>query len=364
MPRGKAKRVATPKNAEEKFIGVEITDFSNVTNINVAVRDNQRHYSYFNKNEDAQKWIRLWVKANMPDRLSDFDKAPLWMCNVAIGGLCRMHTNGAPFDANRIEWITRKVTQICDAKIEKTTAEIPKKSPAEILKEKASNTITELESILDNWEKNKDFDLFAFLKKEDAAKLISNRIVEKYKPLLTELEELVAKKTPDLVEAYRHMTATKQKAYRDFVKSLVANAESYGAGKLAQRKPRIVRRKKMIAPEKKVANVNYLKSSDEYKVTSVAPEKLVGAKTVYLFNVRYKTLTVLESKEGMSVRGTTIEGFTSAVKRTVRKPLMTLPEIVKGTPARAKKVYESLKTKEAESTGRVGKDTIILRVVT
>jgi hypothetical protein len=100
-------------------------------------------------------------------------------------------------------------------------------------------------------------------------------------------------------------------------------------------------------------------------VASIDPTKIVGSSCVYLFNTKYRRLTVLESKEGLSVKGSAIIGFDEAKSFTIglRKPLEILPIILTQTSTQSKKVLDKLTTKRSEANGRVNAEVIILKVI-
>ena len=74
---------------------------------------------------------------------------------------------------------------------------------------------------------------------------------------------------------------------------------------------------------------------------------------------------MFESKtnEGLSVKGTTVQGFSeSSITKTIRKNNLTLlNNITEGRIDYTKRVMNNIKTKNAIPTGRINKDTIILR---
>jgi hypothetical protein len=73
---------------------------------------------------------------------------------------------------------------------------------------------------------------------------------------------------------------------------------------------------------------------------------------------------VASSPEGLSVRGSTIVGFDEAksINKTMRKPEQIIPSVVQSGKLALKKVWEGIKTAESPLTGRINKETILLRV--
>lgn len=124
------------------------------------------------------------------------------------------------------------------------------------------------------------------------------------------------------------------------------------------------RKRKAKIPEKMVEKVQYMESFPELNVNSISPEKIPGSNEVWLYNTKYKILTVLKSKSGMTVKGTTIYDFDEKLSeaKRMRKPENFLRGIVPTTNARLGQILKEQKTKPCKVTGRVGKETLIMGV--
>lgn len=368
------------KLLEEKHIGAEITNFTNIPDAEVVLYQNLKHYNYFYDYKDAYKWAEAWIKKNRTQDLVDFKAAEEWRVNTAIGGLCKMLSAGARFSEKRMAWLNGKLQEAIDAGRKnramndsaKTTIV---KTAADVLSEKTSDFIAEVEHVIDLyhdpkvWLDGENYSVYNELKKINAPKPLAQKVYDYYKPLYDEIEELVTQKTPDLVEGYKHLkTAKNKKDYLSFIKNIVDDCQKFinaatAAKVQAVRKPRA---KKKVPVEKLVAKVKYQKESAEYKLTSVDPAALVGASEVYLFNTKYRQLVqlVAASVAGFSVKGTTITNLReeSCLKKTLRKPEEVLKDIGAATKARALKIFLDLKTKSAQANGRLNEETIILKV--
>lgn len=371
------------KVLEEKHIGAEITDWTKVTDIKSAMYQNLRHYNYFYDYKDAFKWAELWVKKNRGHDLAFYKAAEEWRVNTTLGGLCKMHMAGAPFDEKRMKWINDKIDWVVAAgKSNAKTMEAalntkPVKTSADVLAEKIHDFIAEVEVVIDKYNSPKilvdgeDYSVYDELKKINAPKPLAQKVYDYYKPLYDEIEELMTKKTPDLVEGYRHLKSAKDKKdYLVFIKNIVDDCQKFmnAATAAKTRAPRQPGAKKKVSVEKLVARVKYQKDSAEYKLNSVDPANIIGATEVYLFNTKYRHLVQLiaASSEGFSVRGTTITNLREELctRKTLRKPEEILTEIGKTTKARVNKVYTDIKTKAAAANGRLNEDTIILKAFT
>lgn len=360
------------KLTEEKHVGRETTDWTNVTFLDVAVYETLRHYSYFYDTKEAVKWARTWVKNNRSDAdYKFFCKAPDWSVSRTLCGLCRMIENGAKFDKKRMEWLNAQVDLVInkgkDHKAEVTTTH--KKSPAEIVKEHTSDFIAEFEEMVDDLvtkkitiKDNKEISPYDLMKAKDIPYVTAKALADYYTPVRKELEAVVNKTDKDLVEAYADMGTRLKNAYLLFLTKIVDDAEMYMNGKKAARKPRA---KKVKSATAQVTSLKYQKEDKTSKLVSIDPSKIVGASEAFLFNTKYRTLSYLKSssKKGFSVKGTTIQDvdLEASYKKTLRKPEEFFKANAKTTKARLKKAVNELKTKSSTTNGRCGADTILFK---
>ena len=102
------------------------------------------------------------------------------------------------------------------------------------------------------------------------------------------------------------------------------------------RKPRKTKPK---SATKLVEKLKYLKVDDKFKLTSVAPETVIGANELWVFNIKTRKIgkyiaSNIDPKgmgrdgTGLSVKGTTIIGFdeVQSIQKTLRKPEEKLKE--------------------------------------
>ena len=276
--------------------------------------------------------------------------------------------------AKHIETYIERVRVAAEKKVElKENVEVTstKRSPMEIIKEKSSDFIANIEEILDmfgtgdifvDW---KNYSVYNEMVKADLNSISAKHVLDYYTPLLNELNELVNDKTPDLVEGYSHWSIPERKQFLKIVSAIVSDSEKYLMSKKAMRKPTKPRVK---TADKQVAKLNYLKDSGDFKLTSVNPTLIVGSARLYTFNVKTRTLTeyVTESPKGFTVKGSTIYGIDNDLSRSIRlrKPEEHLSVFLKKTPTAINKFWATLTTKTNDNiNGRINKDTIILRVL-
>jgi len=274
-----------------------------------------------------------------------------------------------------IETYIGRVRALADAKAltkpDDSIIVIPKRSPMQIVQEKSSDFIAEIEEVVDmfgtgdmfvDW---KNYSVYNEMVKVELNSISAKHVLDYYKPLLSEMEELVNDKTDDLLEAYCHWTVPERKDFLKIISDIVNDAEKYVMSKKASRKPKKPRVK---SADKQVTKLNYLKDSGEFKLTSINPALIIGETRLYTFNVKTKTLTeyITERPKGFEVKGSTIYGIDLDRSRSIRlrKPEEHLSVFQTKTPTAINKFWATLTTKTNETiNGRVNKDTIILRVL-
>jgi hypothetical protein len=152
--------------------------------------------------------------------------------------------------------------------------------------------------------------------------------------------------------------------YLEFVKSIVSAAETRASIVKATRKPR---KKKEKSPAQVVAKLNYKEKDDDFKIVSVNPQQIIGCDQLWVFNTKYRTLAVYNAMgpAGLNVKGSTLTGFdekTSIVKK-LRKPELQLKQLLEGGKVVLRKYMDTIKCKSKAGTGRINKETVLVRIV-
>lgn len=123
------------------------------------------------------------------------------------------------------------------------------------------------------------------------------------------------------------------------------------------------RKKKDVPVAKQIAKLRFQKESIEYKIASIDPSRIIGAKAVFTFNTKTRILTIFEANDdkGISVKRTNILNATGRCKK-LRKPEAILPALTSTTRAACLVQFKELTTNEFESNYRTTTETILLRV--
>ena len=358
MPR-KKKKVALPRRMK--------------TGIGAAPTDSWRWFAEYIRMDidpkDIMAVLKTYVKKNCPKEYLSVADWHFTMYRVQAASIL-WKEKGLEFpknhnhDATIAMWIKDIERAVSKKKfvIQNTSA---KRSPAQILRLKQENIIGAIEEVLDNGIYDPTgYSPYDELIKDNHAQSTAKAVVDYYTPIRDEAKELVEKKTPDLVEAFNHMSTTVRKKYFAFLDHIVADATRYMMAKKATRKKSVPRPKSAYS---QISKMNYAKESAEYKITSIDPLLIVGARRVWAFNTKYKHLTefVSNERDGFTVKGSTLQkiDLDRSRKITLRKPQEFLPIIQGSTQKQIETAYNQLTTKsQPRKDGRINKDTIIMRV--
>ena len=359
MPRAKKKKVPLPRRTK--------------TGIGAAPTDSWRWFKEFIRMDidvkDITAVLRTYIKKNHP---KEYLSVPDWhftMYRVQAASIL-WKEKGLEFPKNHSHdgtialWI-KDIEQAISKKKFVSENTSTKRSPAQILRLKQESVIGAIEEVLDNGIYDPaGYSPYDELIKDNHAQSTAKAIVDYYTPIRDEAKELVEKKTADLVEAFNHMSAAVRKKYLAFLEHIVADATRYMMAKKATRKVSVPRPKSAYS---QIAKMNYAKESAEYKVTSIDPLLIVGARRVWTFNTKYKQLTefVSNERDGFTVKGSTLQkiDLDRSRKITLRKPHEFLPVIQSNTQKQIDTAYRQLTTKsQPRKDGRINKDTIIMRV--
>lgn len=345
---------------ESRHIGHEITDWSDSSKFEDLMLESFSHYNYFYDIHDARNWTIEWLKKYYPDKTKKYSSLEHWRTNMTVGSLCKMSLNGADLPLKRIKWMLNKIDAM--EGVSSVDEVIVKKSSKSTYDNKLSDFIGEIECAIDQiYDEDQPYDLYSELQKMDATTTFAREIINYYLPLQDEWNLIVKNTDDQLKEAYRTMPMKTRKRVKKFVDGILTDLFLFLKSKKAARKPRKLKVKSSVV---QTSSVIYQKSSSEFKIDSIDPALIVGASVVILFNTKLRKLAILHSVSKFAVKGSTIYNLDekSSLRKTIRKPLLTLPVILNDTKIQATKQFAMLLSKPSAATGRINKDTIILKV--
>jgi hypothetical protein len=182
-----------------------------------------------------------------------------------------------------------------------------------------------------------------------------------YVDCFNELVDVYNKDDEYYVDAWSHLKPKYHKIMMDFYGTIVDDLDRIIKNSTAQRKPR---KKKTLSAAKLVNKLKYQQEFSELKLVSINPEKIIGAKELWVYNTSYNKLGVyhaVNSIRGFSVKGCTIKDYDEqeSIQKKARKPKEALNVLTKRT---LKAMLKSMKTKEQPLSGRINAQTILLGV--
>jgi hypothetical protein len=270
------------------------------------------------------------------------------------------------------------IEQLVDRVITAATTPAPKQkssvvnvnriSPAIRLKNRTNETVVAtLEDLLDQWQNvqmPKPLDVYAMINEHDLKGPVPIKVVNEY--LTTIRDELELSLTdPYFQEGYSHVTPTIIKRRIKALNKMIEDTEAKKTATVAARKPRKAPKAKTKTLGKVTAKVNYKAEAPEFKLASIDPAKVVGAKRVYLFNPRTREVHHIVSMhpDGLSFKGSSLINFDIDKSTKRRVKVEQLQVVLKKTPGQVEKMLNAQAGKVTPSTGRISKEMIIMRAV-
>ena len=368
----KKRRAITPRGLDAKYLGDEPSwdgqEFLNEDELNSKIAAAYNWYNYFLDHKSAREYLMAYMAESGMSKaaMSMVGKNVDWKLNLTMCKNARMLSMGLDSEKIRTsldEHLVKLVESGIAISKEENNAAASKpqyeKNPASIL-------IADIEEMIDHdpdeeWSTN----FYSWLKDTKQVKPAQAKaIADYYRPTLTELQEAEKTKDPDLKYAYRHFTKKKFKERIALFSGIISDCESIITNKRKSvvRKPRKTKPK---SADKVVSKIKYQKEDTNLKIASIDPAKIIGAKELWVFNTKYNVLSHYWSEQGLSVKGTTLQGVDAgrSKQKKLRKPADVLPGITSSTSKAAERAFEAVKTKEATPNGRINEFTVILRAI-
>ena len=369
------------KFADEKYMGSEPDLRDDVTDAQIISAYNW--YNYFYDGDQAKAWIIEYVnefhktEKDLVKNVNRIDANSSRTC----GWNCRILLLGGYLPDNIKERNIARIRALAGASSrgagdtdgteskgegkEEAKAESQVISIQERVANRANDLIADVEVHLDNYYRDGTaFKPSDWLSQNDVKPAIAQKIADYYKPLYSEAFDALQGKDAQLKEGYSSWTKPKLKAYVEFIKSIISAAETRAIVVKAARKPR---KKKEKPASAIVAKLKYKQKDETYNVTSVDPKQIVGCNQLWVFNTKYRTLSVYNAMgpAGLSVKGCTVIGYdekTSIVKK-LRKPDQQIKSLLEGGKVVLRKFMDNIKCKSKEASGRINNETLLLRII-
>jgi len=314
------------------------------------------YFQYEVENKQIIELVKSWIRTEFPKKIAtSILKQPDWKFMFPHWA-CIIHTN----DSSRMDYLRNRIAQLAEEEVK--VVKSPNKNTTQKDKiDPVKEWIGELEEVVDRQDDKFDFYQFARIKNMNKAQ--TEKIIQYYKREYEELLEVKKGKSEDLKEAWGYLKRKGLTNRIAFFERLLSELDKHINNKKVIRRPR---KPKVKSAAQLVKNVQYLKESNELKVVSVSPETIVDMKQLWVYNVKYKKLTCYNSLEGgFKMKGTTLQNFDmeTSMCKMLRKPQEQLGELLKSGKVKLRTFMDKLTTKPSTFTGRINKDTLLVRVL-
>jgi hypothetical protein len=323
------------------------------------------YYNDQHDNKEKKKWALNYIATFDPAITADLERVDDFYFR-SYGTLARLITREQVLSDAHMLRMGEMLNEI-KSKIPKKVDQ-PKVVAAQVVSiqdrilEKAREVAGDIEGEIDDFIAAgcpKDYKLSTPIKSYGAP--IVKYLSTAWVPLKKELEEAIEGDDAQLVEGYSNFKKVELKRFLAFIESIIQECQQRVVTAKAQRKPRARKAK----PAGIVAGkVKYMNEFAEMGLKSEHPTKLVNADEVWIYNTKYRRLTVYKPADSglLTVKGTTMINFdiTTSISKTLRKP-----EVIKDFASMGKRAlntaFKQLTTKPSKPNGRINEECIILK---
>jgi hypothetical protein len=348
-------------------------------------RISMEYYRIESSGKDLKPKVINWMSVNgyTKDQIKAFKDTKDFRCNLTMGAIAANLLRGMPpvradFNEGRntADWLGQAIRKVIDEGKDDFEPEVVEEAPTvpvmsiqDRVREATFGMTEEIEDTLESFVKDpesfdpKAFKLLNLLRGKQAKAAHARIIKDFYQRQYNEYLELQEGKCDQLKEAYSHLTKVQVKKIITFYQEILSACDMLMQEAKINRKPRA---KKSKPVEKIVEKLKYMKQDDKLKLVSISPADIVGAKELWVFNVKTRKLGKYVTGEfnELGVKGTSITGYDEhkSVQKTLRKPEEQLKEFKAAGKVALRKFLEDIKAVDIKLNGRINEDTILLKV--
>lgn len=293
-----------------------------------------------------------------------------------LGFICRMVSRGALLRKEDKLWFRKRVEQLTQFVPQDSLFIEPKASIVapvkqvtiqDRLKEKSSKCIGLLEGAVDELilsDFKKTPNTLELMRTNDIKGAHGPAIVNFFKKWRDEFRVAIAGKDEQINEAYSNYTLPQMKKMEALYDQIISDALTVMGDSLADRSPR---KKKLKSPEVQVKKLKFCAEDTTLGLKSVPPTRMIGAEGVWVYQRKNRLLSyyAADDASGLGCKGCKVLNYSKSKSRSkkLRKPEQVLPQIVNGGKVALKKIFDDLTTKDAKLSGRLGSETLLVRVI-
>ena len=322
-------------------------------------------YAQNRDNKDATKYVADYFKKTLKIQAPESVKSQA----STFGFVCRIVSLGGILNAPNRLWFDKIIEELKNAKqpADKSAKVANVLSIQDHIKRKSSECIGELEGQIDELITS-DFSAnvspFAIMNTLEIKGAHTKFVIDHFKTRRTEYDEILTTTDSDVKEAYSNFTKVQLKKLVAYCDQVIIDGMRLAGDSVKSRKPR---KRKAKSAEQLVSKINYAKDFAELKLVSVDPKTIVGANQLWVYNTKTRKLGCYNAEDaaGLSIKGSTLQNFaeSKSIQKTLRKPAVTLPEVLKGGKVALRNVLTDIRAAEGVLTGRINNDTILLRTI-
>jgi hypothetical protein len=310
----------------------------------------------------ANDYFRKNYKLNVENVIKEYP--------TTFGFVCRILNNGGIINEKDNTWFNETILKIkndlANYKVEVVVDDKPvMPNIQDRIREKASECIGELEGLLDEYILSKftsNPKPYGVMHTLNIKGVHTNRILEHWKRIRAEYDTVLTTEDELIKEGYSNFSKTEIKKIVGFCDSIITDCMKVVDEANKSRKPR---QRKQKTPEQLVSKLKYLDKHEA--LVSENSKDIIGAIQLWVYNTKSRKLGCYNADDasGLSVKGSSIIGFneSKSTQKKLRKPEVTLPEILKGGKVYLRTALDDIKAVPATLNGRLNTDTILLRII-
>jgi len=192
----------------------------------------------------------------------------------------------------------------------------------------------------------------------------ANRVVDFFKEKRQEFDNVLTTDDKEVKEGYSNFTKSQLKKLVAYCDAVIIDGMKISGEAVKNRKPR---KRKVKSPEELVSKIKYCVEFAELKLKSVSPKDIIGAMQLWVYNTKTRKMGCYHADDagGLSLKGTSLLNFneTKSIQKRLRKPEVTLPEVINGGKVYLRNVIENIRAVDSGLTGRLNDDTILLKII-
>jgi hypothetical protein len=317
------------------------------------------------ENKDAQRYIQEYAKKHNIEGKLNTKKSYL-----TLAWLCRLQMNGNDID-HGVDYIKKEIADVMQEEVEEPEVKVetgPVITIQDRIREKVSECVGELEGQIDELVTTAfkaNVSPYAIMHTLDIKGIHANRVIDAFKSKRQEFDEVMNTDDKEVKEGYSNFKKTELKKLVAYCDQVIMDGLKIAGAATKSRKPR---KRKEKTPDQLVANMKLCTEFAELNLKSVKPREIIGAMALWVYNTKTRKLGCYHAEDagGFSVKGTSLTNFneTKSVQKKLRKPEVTLPEVLNGGKVYLRSAMDNIRAVESALTGRINDDTILVRAIT